>query len=56
MTWRYFVKHQIFAALGKDAAPAGGGAGDVYRAYADLAVRFGELPDVSEPHAAIAAE
>jgi N-methylhydantoinase B len=56
VTWRYFVKHQIFAALGKDAAPAGGGAGDVYRAYADLAVRFGELPDVSEPHAAIAAE
>jgi N-methylhydantoinase B len=56
VTWRYFLKHQLFAAIGKEPAPAGGGAGDVYRAYAELTRRFTDLPPVPEPHAAIAAE
>jgi N-methylhydantoinase B len=56
VTWRYFVKHQVFAAIGQEAAGTGGGAGDVYRAYAAVAARFAELPAVPESHAAIAAE
>jgi N-methylhydantoinase B len=53
VTWRYFVKHQIFAAIGK--RPAGAGGADVYQAYAEVAARFGDLPAIAAPRA-VAAE
>jgi N-methylhydantoinase B len=58
VTWRYFVKHSVFGALKDMAAPADGGAADVYRAYAAVAARFDDLPRFSaqETHAAVAAE
>ena len=55
VNWRYFVKHQIFKAIGKAAAPASGGAEDVYRAYAEVVKRFSDLPRV-EPAVRAAAE
>ncbi|WP_375457725.1 hydantoinase B/oxoprolinase family protein [uncultured Enterovirga sp.] len=58
VTWRFFVKHQIFAALKGRVAPVEGGAEDVYRAYDDVVARFEDLPRVSPParQAAVAAE
>ena len=47
VTWRYFVKHNLFAALAGKIAPADGGAGDVHLHYAQLARDFSELPDPS---------
>jgi N-methylhydantoinase B len=44
VSWRFFVKHQIFAALGDAPAPPDGGAADVERAYGELAARFQDLP------------
>ena len=41
VTWRFFIKHRIFAALTE-----AGGAGDVYRAYEGVRARFTELPRV----------
>jgi N-methylhydantoinase B len=52
VTWRFFVKHRIFAAL-----KTPGSAADVYQAYATLRERFGELPPVAAPLArSVAAE
>lgn len=42
-SWRFFVKHRIFAIL-KDSIPAGKGDGDVWEAYRVLTTQFGELP------------
>ena len=39
VTWRYFIKHRIFAAL-----PAPGTADDVYRAYDAVCEKFTDLP------------
>lgn len=44
VTWRYFVKHKLFAALEGHVAPPDGGAQDVYARYAELAQEFSELP------------
>ena len=41
VTWRFFVKHRIFAALGKP-----GTAADVFAAYDAVCDRFAELPRV----------
>ncbi|RAI02105.1 hydantoin utilization protein B [Acuticoccus sediminis] len=46
ITWRYFVKHRIFKALGSDEAGPDGGAHDVVAAYEALATRFADLPPV----------
>jgi N-methylhydantoinase B len=60
VTWRYFVKHQIFAQIGKETAPTNGGAEDVIQAYNKLTTRFRELPtfnaEPQRPAAAAAAE
>jgi N-methylhydantoinase B len=60
VTWRYFVKHEIFKAIGKAVAPQGKGAEDVIFAYGELASRFADLPkaeNVAPPHEApLAAE
>ncbi|MEO8136641.1 MAG: hydantoinase B/oxoprolinase family protein, partial [Betaproteobacteria bacterium] len=44
ITWRYFVKHKLFAALEGNIAPPDGGAQDVYARYTELAREFSELP------------
>jgi N-methylhydantoinase B len=43
-TWRFFVKHKIFASIAGRIAPADGGAADVTQAYAALAAQFPDLP------------
>lgn len=45
--WRFFVKHQLFAAIGDAVAGRDGGAARVYAAYHTLAERFDELPRVA---------
>ena len=47
-TWRFFVKHRIFEAIGDRVAPADGGAADVFRAYEALAAKFADLPAAPE--------
>jgi N-methylhydantoinase B len=44
VTWRFFVKHRVFAAIGGGVAPVDGGAADVIAAYDALAATFGDLP------------
>ena len=44
VTWRFFIKHKMFAALAGQVAPADGGAADVVRAYADVTRGFADLP------------
>lgn len=44
VTWRFFVKHKVFAAIGETVAPAGGGAADVIAAYDALTRTFHDLP------------
>ena len=44
VTWRYFVKHRLFAALAGQLAPPDGGAADVIGAYAALVEQFPDLP------------
>jgi N-methylhydantoinase B len=56
VTWRFFVKHKVFAAIGGSVAPADGGAADVIAAYDVLADKFRDLPPApAELRAAIAA-
>ncbi|MBV9783081.1 MAG: hydantoinase B/oxoprolinase family protein [Acidisphaera sp.] len=45
-TWRFFVKHRVFAALAGHVASTGGGAADVVAAYETLAAGFADLPPV----------
>jgi N-methylhydantoinase B len=45
VTWRYFVKHRIFAAI-KEPPAGNDGALDVYRAYGAVTERFTDLPRV----------
>ncbi len=55
VSWRYFMKHQIFRSVG-DTPPAGARDGsDIYAIFAEIARRFPELPSVSQP-VAMAAE
>jgi N-methylhydantoinase B len=57
ITWRYFVKHRVFAALKDRVAPVSGGAEDVFAAYAALTAQFADLPEVAAPaQAGVAAE
>jgi N-methylhydantoinase B len=46
VSWRFFVKHEIFKAIGEAAAPRGEGAEDVLAAYQELASRFADLPEL----------
>ncbi|HLU00235.1 MAG TPA: hydantoinase B/oxoprolinase family protein [Burkholderiaceae bacterium] len=44
VTWRHFVKHKIFAAIG-DRVPQEGREGtDIWEIYAELSAQYGELP------------
>jgi N-methylhydantoinase B len=47
VTWRHFVKHQMFAALAGTAPPVDGGAADIERIYATLSERYSDLPALS---------
>lgn len=51
VTWRHFVKHQIFAAVTTPPAEGEQGAADVYRAYSDVVARFTDLPQVEDEEA-----
>ena len=55
VTWRFFVKHQIFRAV--TSAPAGKaqGVADVYLAYGEVVARFADLPSVTADTAEAAA-
>jgi len=44
ITWRFFVKHKVFAAIGEQVAPSDGGAADVISAYDALVGKFRDLP------------
>jgi N-methylhydantoinase B len=55
ITWRFFVKHRVFAAIGDRVAPAGGGAADVIDAYDAVAAAFGDLPPAPAELRAVAA-
>lgn len=44
VTWRFFVKHELFRALDGRVAGPDGGAADLLAAYSDLAARFEDLP------------
>ncbi|WP_454692432.1 hydantoinase B/oxoprolinase family protein [Achromobacter aloeverae] len=49
VSWRYFIKHQIFRAVG-NAPPAGEDDGsDIYECFDEIARRFTELPAVARP-------
>lgn len=43
VTWRYFVKHQIFGAV-KEPPAKGDGTAEVYQAYRSVTARFTDLP------------
>jgi N-methylhydantoinase B len=47
VTWRFFVKHKLFAALAGRVAPVDGGAADVLHSYNELTVQFNDLPPAS---------
>jgi N-methylhydantoinase B len=48
VTWRHFVKHQMFAALGDSVAGQDGGAADIERIYETLSARYADLPPLPE--------
>lgn len=47
VTWRYFVKHEIFRRVQASPAKGSDGAADVLEAYAEVAGRFTDLPKVA---------
>lgn len=53
-TWRYFVKHRIFAEIGDRVASADGGAADVVTAYQALTEAFVDLPPLPSGRTAAA--
>lgn len=44
ISWRHFVKHQMFAALAGSEPPPDGGACDIEHIYAQLCEQYAELP------------
>ncbi|TWF46440.1 hydantoinase B/oxoprolinase family protein [Neorhizobium alkalisoli] len=56
VTWRYFVKHRIFAAIGKTEPVTGDGAADIHAAYRRITAEFPDLPDLEPGRSSIAAE
>jgi len=55
VSWRYFIKHQIFRAIGEEEPASPGDGSDVYRVFAIIARQFPDLPGVTYP-TALAAE
>lgn len=48
VAWRFFIKHQLFKAIGNREEAPGATGRDVFAAYAELARRFADLPQVGE--------
>lgn len=48
ISWRHFVKHQLFAALAGSVAPKDGGAADINRIYRKLSEQYSDLPPLEE--------
>jgi N-methylhydantoinase B len=55
VTWRFFIKHQIFRVVTSEPAGEAQGIADVYRAYDELVTRFTDLPRVTPDAEAAAA-
>lgn len=55
VSWRYFIKHQIFRAIGEEEPASPGDGSDVYGVFAIIARQFPDLPGVTYP-TALAAE
>ena len=55
VTWRFFVKHQVFRAITSAPASETQGVADVYGAYDELMTRFADLPRVTPDAEAAAA-
>jgi len=47
VTWRYFVKHEIFRQIQGPPVDGSDGANEVYRAYTQVTDRFADLPKAS---------
>ncbi len=56
VSWRYFVKHRIFAEIGRNMPAAAGDALDVWAAYAQVVQQFPDLPDLGDIQLRQAAE
>lgn len=57
VSWRYFVKHQVFGSIGSKEPASPSDVSDIYNAYGVLCDRFSELPRMSAPeHERAAAE
>jgi N-methylhydantoinase B len=48
VSWRHYVKHQMFGALANTEPPRDGGAADIDRIYTELAGRYADLPKLEE--------
>lgn len=48
-SWRYFMKHQIFRAVGEKRPDNKNDGSDVFAAFEEIAQRFPELPSVTRP-------
>jgi N-methylhydantoinase B len=55
VTWRFFVKQQIFRTVTSEPASEAQAIADVYRAYEALVTRFTDLPTVAADTDAAAA-
>lgn len=47
VTWRYFVKHEIFRQIQRPPVDGSDGVDEVYRAYSQVTDRFADLPKAS---------
>jgi N-methylhydantoinase B len=47
VTWRYFVKHEIFRQIQHPPVNGSDGVDDVYKAYTQVTDRFADLPKAS---------
>ncbi|MGO6707416.1 hydantoinase B/oxoprolinase family protein [Rhizobium leguminosarum] len=56
VTWRYFVKHKIFALVGNTKPSPHDSDDDVYSAYRQVVAQFPDLPDIESVRLAQAAE
>jgi N-methylhydantoinase B len=56
VSWRHFVKHQMFGALAGTEPPRDGGARDIEALYRQLSERYADLPPLEAiaTHAAAA--
>jgi N-methylhydantoinase B len=56
VSWRYFVKHRIFAAIGDVNPLSANDDNDVFEAYRQLVEQFPDLPDIDSLRVRQAAE